>query len=83
MQDSLISIYNGRTDDNMQINPYMPGVLFVGHQRTEQNQISRRKTRRLIRFSTICLQKFYFFLSLNKNEKYHPTTLELEMNLSN
>ena len=32
--------------------------LFVGHGQTVQNQIRRRKTRRLIRFSTVCLQKF-------------------------
>ena len=41
-------------------NPYKPSVLFVGHQQTVQNQIRRRKTRRLIRFSTVYLQKFSF-----------------------
>ena len=40
------------------INPYKPSVLFVGHLQTVQNQIIRRKMRRLIRFSTVCLQKF-------------------------
>ena len=40
-----------------QINPYKPGVLFVGHMQTVQNQIRRRKTRHLIRFSTVGLQK--------------------------
>ena len=39
------------------VNPYKPSVLFVGHQQTVQNQITRRKIRRLIRFSTVCLQK--------------------------
>ena len=33
-------------------------VLFVGHRQKEQNQIRRLKTRRLIRFSTVCLQNF-------------------------
>ena len=41
-----------------QINPYKPSVLFVGHRQTVQNQIRRRKTRLLIKFSTVCLQKF-------------------------
>ena len=38
------------------INPYKQGVLFVGHRQIVENQIRRRKMRRLIRFSTICLQ---------------------------
>ena len=33
-------------------------VHFVGHWQTVQNQIRRRKMRCLIRFSTVCLQKF-------------------------
>ena len=39
-------------------NPYKPSVLFVGHQQTVQNQIRRCKTLHLIRFSTVCKQKF-------------------------
>ena len=35
-----------------------PSVLYVGHRQSVQNQIRRRKTRRLITFSTVCLQKF-------------------------
>ena len=42
------------------INPLKPSVLFVGHRQTLQNQIRRRKTRRLIRFSTVCLKKVSF-----------------------
>ena len=33
-------------------NPYKPSILFMGHQQTVQNQIRRRRTRRLIRFLT-------------------------------
>ena len=49
----------------------------MGHRQILQNQIRRRKALRLIRFSTVCLQTF--LLNLNKNEKYHPKTLKLEM----
>ena len=35
-------------------NPYKPSVLYVGHRQTVQNQNRRHRTRRLIRFSTIC-----------------------------
>ena len=38
------------------LNPYKPSVLFVGHRQTEQTQIRRRRSWRLIRFSTVCLQ---------------------------
>ena len=38
------------------INPYKPGVHFVGHRQKVQTQIRRRRTRRLIRIFTICLQ---------------------------
>ena len=38
------------------INPVKPSVLFVGHRHTVKTLIRRRKTRRLIRVSTVCLQ---------------------------
>ena len=38
------------------INPFSPSVLFVGHEQTVQTQIRRRKTRGLIRVSTVSLQ---------------------------
>ena len=38
--------------------PFKPSVLFVGHRQTVQTQIRHQRTRRLIRVSTICLQKF-------------------------
>ena len=38
------------------INPYKPSVLFVGHMQTAQTQHSRRRTRHLIRVSTVCSQ---------------------------
>ena len=43
---------------NVLFNPYKPSALFVGNRQTVENQIRRRKTQRLIRFSTGCLQKF-------------------------
>ena len=61
------------TDNHNTINPYKPSFLFVGHRPSVQNQIRRRKTRRLIWFSTVCLQKF-FLKNLNKNEKFRTTT---------
>ena len=39
-------------------NPYKPSVLFVDHRQTVQDKIKRRKTLRLIRFFTVCKQKF-------------------------
>ena len=38
------------------LNPVKPGVLFMGHRQTVHNQIRRRRGRRLIWFSTVCLQ---------------------------
>ena len=43
---------------NQFFNQYKPSILFVGHRQTVKKQIRRRKMRRLIRFSTDCLQKF-------------------------
>ena len=40
------------------IKPYKPSSLFVGHQQTAQNQIRCHKMQHLIRFSTVCKQKF-------------------------
>ena len=54
--------------------------ISAGHRQAVQNQIRRRETRGLIRLSTTCLQKG--ILSLNKNEKYHPINLKLEMDTS-
>ena len=39
------------------LNLYTPSVLLVGHRQTVQNQIIHHKTQRLIRISTVCLQK--------------------------
>ena len=52
--------------------PYKPNVLFVRHRQILQTQI-----RYLIKVSTVCLQNIQS--KLNKNEKYHPTTLKIEM----
>ena len=50
----------------IQVNSYNPGCLFVGHRQTVQKQIRRHNMWRLIRFSTVSLQKF--LINLNKNE---------------
>ena len=47
------------------LNSNKPCVLFVGHRQTVKIQIRRRKTRRLIRVFTVCLQNV--LLNLNKN----------------
>ena len=47
------------------LNTYKPSVLFVGRRPTAQTQIRRRRMRRLIRVSTVCLQK----VILNSNKK--------------
>ena len=36
-------------------NPYKPIVIFVGQMQTVQTQTRRRRPRRLIRVSTVCL----------------------------
>ena len=59
------------------LNRYKPSILFVGHRQIVQNLIRRRKMRPLIRFSTVCLQKFHLKI------EYHPTTLKLEIDSSN
>ena len=49
---------NASEPSMQRVNPYKPSVPFVGHRQIVQNQIRCRKTRRLIRFSTVCKQKF-------------------------
>ena len=61
--------------------PYMPSVLFVGHRQTVQTHIGRHRMRRLIRVSTVCWHNF--LLKLEKNDKYHLTSLKTEMDCSN
>ena len=46
---------------------------FSGHTQTVQTQIRRRRTRRLIRVFTVCLQ--VCLLKLNQNEKSAPDFL--------
>ena len=41
---------------NVAVNPYKPGVLFVGRRQTVQTKIRRRRPWRLIRVSNVCLQ---------------------------
>ena len=42
------------------INPFKPSVLIMVHRQTMQNQIRRRRARRLISFLTVCLQNVCF-----------------------
>ena len=58
----------------MSLNPYKLSVRFVGHRQTVQNQIRRRKKRRLTGSPLFANRIFY--QNLNKNEKHHPTTLK-------
>ena len=40
--------------------PYVPSVQEKGHRETEQTKIRRRRSRRLIRNYTVCLQEIIF-----------------------
>ena len=63
------SFYLSQTNNaETSFNPYKPCILFVGHRQTMQNHIRRRKFRRLIRFSTVCKQKFPLKLTILKLE---------------
>ena len=44
---------------NMTINPFKHSILFMGHQKTVQNQIRCRGMRHLIRFCTVCFQNVH------------------------
>ena len=44
----------------MFINPYMTSALFVGHRQTLHTMIRRRRARRLIRVSIVCLHSILF-----------------------
>ena len=54
----------------MQINPYKPSVLFVGHRKTVQTQIRHRIMRCLIRIGTACLHNLQLKFG-KKMKKYH------------
>ena len=45
-----IVVFNGH------VNPYRPGILFVGHRQTVKTQIRCHRMWRLIRVFTVCLQ---------------------------
>ena len=73
MQENYFFIYD--------VNPYKPSVLFVGHRKTMHAQISRSRTRHLIRVPTVCTQNV--LLKFEYNENYHPSTLKTEMDWFN
>ena len=56
------------------LNTYKPGVLFVGYKQTVQTQLRRRKTRRLIRVSTVFLKNVLSKLGQQKTKSTtrHP-----------
>ena len=62
-------------------NPYKSSVLFVGHGQTVQTQIRRRRTRRLIRVSTVYLHNIQ--LILEYKSKIPPTALKNGLDWSN
>ena len=51
----VVGVFNGGTAST-NIYPFKPSGLFVGHRQTVQTRIRRRKSRRLIKVSTVCLQ---------------------------
>ena len=60
---------------------YMHSVLVSGHGQTVHIQTRRHKTRRLT--GSLLFAHRMFYQILNKNEKYHTTTLKMEMDWSN
>ena len=58
--------YDIQKDRNLEIKPYKPSVLFVGHVQTVQTQIRCRSTLRLISVSTVCLHNFLLKLDLKR-----------------
>ena len=58
-------------------NPYKPCVLFMGHGQKVQNQIRRHKNAASEQDLHCLLIEVSF--KFDKSEKYHPTTLKLEM----
>ena len=63
-------------------NPFKPSVLFC---RISGNSSKPDQTPQDAASDQVlhCLQAEVFFFNLNKNEKYHPTTLKSEMDWSN
>ena len=65
--------------------PYKPSVLFVRHRQTVQTQIRRRRTQRLIRVFTVCLQNILLKLWIKngKNPTEQPLIYKTELDWSN
>ena len=63
--------------NNSNFDPYMPSVVFVGHWQIVQTLI-RRHIPGYPLFACII-----FYLNLNKNEKYHLTSLKTERDCPN
>ena len=68
-------------DEHSNINQFKSSVLFVGHMQTVDTQTRRRTMRRLTRVSTVCLQNV--LSTLNKDENYHSTTIQTEIDWPN
>ena len=50
---------------------HMPSILLMGHPQTVQNQTRCSRSRRLIRFSTVCLHNVLFRIKM-KNTTQQP-----------
>ena len=74
-------LQNMDTNEHSNINQFKPSVLFVGHMQTVDTQTRRRTMRRLIRVSTVCLQNV--LSTLNKDENYHSSTIQTEIDWPN
>ena len=72
---------NMDADEHSNINQFKPSVLFVGHMQIVDTQTRRRTIPRLIRVSTVCLQNV--LSTLNKDENYHSTTIQTEIDWPN
>ena len=53
-------------------NPFMPSVPILGHRQTIQSQIRHRRTQRLIRVYTVCIQEFLY--KIHQKWKSTPNT---------
>ena len=51
--------------------PFLVQILIFGHMQTVQTQVRRRRTRRLIRVCTVCLQAFLSKNSISKPHSYN------------
>ena len=80
LQVKIILFLQVQINKILELNPHKPSVLYMGHRKTVQTQIRRRRMGRLIRVSTVCSYKV--LLDWNKNEKNHPTPQKFQIDTS-